>query len=216
MSHYSLVWHGSIEIHMKTSISRLTIRASKAKAKRLVFAAFYLGLAAFISACGGGSSSGGNDNVLSAVASEGDITCGLPNYQAEMTSRLNAARAAGAVCGGVVFPPAGGLRWDIALQNAASAHSADMATNNFFAHQSATNGTTLRERLPAAGYNYSSAGENLGAGQTSIAQVVSEWLASPSHCSTMMKANFVDMAVSCKSNPNSVYGTYWTMELGVQ
>jgi uncharacterized protein YkwD len=31
-----------------------------------------------------------------------------------------------------------------------------------------------------------------------------------------MKANFVDMGVSCKSNPGTAYGTYWTMELGVR
>lgn len=187
--------------------------------KRLIFSATALALAALLSACGGGggSSSGSADNnVLSAVATDGDISCGLPNFQAEMTSRVNATRAAGAVCGGVAFPPAGGVRWNTALQNAATAHSNDMAANNFFAHQSATNGSTLRERIPAAGYNYSSAGENLGAGQTSIAQVVTEWLASPSHCATMMKANFVDMGVSCKANGGTAYGTYWTMELGTR
>jgi uncharacterized protein YkwD len=186
--------------------------------KRLIFSATALALAALLSACGGGGSSAGasDNNVLSAVASDGDISCGLPNFQAEMISRVNAARAAGAVCGGVAFPPAGGVRWNTQLQNAATAHSADMAANNFFAHQSATNGSSLRERIPAAGYNYSSAGENLGAGQTSIAQVVSEWLASPSHCATMMKANFVDMGVSCKANGGTAYGTYWTMELGTR
>jgi uncharacterized protein YkwD len=200
---------------MTSFISKSLKTTSSTGSKRLVFAAFYLGIAAVISACGGGSGTGGDNNVLSAVA-DGDITCGLPNYQAEMTSRVNAARAAGAVCGGVTFPPAGGLRWNTALQNAATAHSNDMAANNFFAHQSPTNGSTLRERVPAAGYNYSSAGENLGAGQSSIAQVVAEWLASPSHCATMLKANFVDMGVSCKSNAATVYGTYWTMELGVR
>ena len=214
MSHYLSVRQGNIELTMKTPTPHSLKVAFTTNAKRPLFAAVCLGLAAVISACGGGSSTGSGDNVLSAVASEGDITCGLPNYQNEMTSRVNAARAAGAVCGGVAFPPVGGLRWNTALQNAATAHSTDMATNNFFAHQSATNGTTLRERVPAAGYNYSSAGENLGAGQSSIAQVVTEWLASPSHCATMLKANFVDMAVSCKSNPNTTYGTYWTMELG--
>lgn len=200
---------------MTTFISKSLKTTFTTHSKRLVFAAFYIGIAAVISACGGGSGAGSDNNVLFAVA-DGDITCGLPNYQAEMTSRVNAARAAGAVCGGVAFPPAGGLRWNTALQNAATAHSTDMASNNFFAHQSATNGTTLRERLPAAGYNYSSAGENLAAGQSSIAQVVAEWLASPSHCATMLKANFVDMGVSCKSNAGTVYGTYWTMELGVR
>jgi uncharacterized protein YkwD len=194
------------------SLKACTKTIAKTRSKRLVSATFYFAITAFISACGGS----GVDNIPSSVASDGDISCGLPNFQAEMTSRVNAARAAGAVCGGAAFPPAGGLRWNTQLQNAATAHATDMATNNFFAHQSATNGTTLRDRLPAAGYNYSSAGENLGAGQSSIAQVVSEWLASPSHCATMMKANFVDMGVSCKANAGTTYGTYWTMELGVR
>jgi uncharacterized protein YkwD len=182
---------------------------------RTVFAGFALAVTAWLSACGGGSASGDN-SVLSTVAVSGDITCGMPNFQAEMTARVNTVRAAGAVCGGVAFPPAGGLSWDTQLQNAATAHSTDMASHNFFAHQSPTNGSTLRERVPAAGYKYSSAGENLGAGQSSVAQVVAEWVASPSHCATLMKANFVDMGVSCKANAGTAYGIYWTMELGIR
>ena len=189
---------------------------NKTSSQRLARSAASLALVALLSACGGGGSDSGNDSVLSAVATGGDITCGMLNFQAEMTAQVNNARAAGAVCGGVAFPPAAGLRWDTQLQNAATVHSEDMASHNFFAHQSPTNGSTLRERVPAAGYKYSSVGENLGAGQTSIAQVVTEWLASPGHCATLMKANFVDMGVSCKSNPGTAYGTYWTMELGVR
>ena len=189
---------------------------NKTSSQRLARSAASLALVALLSACGGGGSNSGDNTVLSAVATGGDVTCGMLNFQAEMTVQVNNARAAGAVCGGVAFPPAAGLRWDTQLQNAATTHSEDMASHNFFAHQSPTNGSSLRERIPAAGYKYRSAGENLGAGQTSIAQVVSEWLASPGHCSTWMKANFVDMGVSCKSTPGTAYGTYWTMELGVR
>ena len=195
-----------------TSFTKFT----KLTKNRAVLNGIALTLTLVLSACGGGGSDSGDNSVLAAVATGGDVTCGLPNFQDEMTSRVNAARAAGAVCGGVAFPPAGGLRWNTQLQNAATAHSEDMASHNFFAHQSPTNGSTLRERVPAAGYKYSSVGENLGAGQASIAQVVSEWLASPSHCATLMKANFVDMGVSCKANAATTYGTYWTMELGVR
>lgn len=181
-----------------------------------LFTSIALAFTLALSACGGGGTSSGDNTALSAVPTGGDITCGMINFQAEMLGTVNNARAAGAVCGGVAFPPAAAVRWDTQLQNAATAHSEDMASHNFFAHQSPTNGSTLRERVPAAGYKYSSVGENLGAGQTSISQVVAEWLASPSHCATMMKANFVDMGVSCKSNPGTAYGTYWTMELGVR
>jgi uncharacterized protein YkwD len=90
-----------------------------------------------------------------------------------------------------------------------------MASNNFFNHKSATNGTTLPERLRAVGYKYQSAGENIGAGQTSVEQVIAVWLASPGHCVTMMTAQFVDLGVSCKMNTNSYYKTYWTLKAAV-
>lgn len=185
-----------------------------------------LALTLVLSACGGDSSTGaaattGSDTASAttparpaALAEQADGTCGLANFQSELLSRVNAYRAAGAVCGGVSYPAVGAVVWNGQLQQAANAHSTDMATNNFFAHQSATNGTTLRERVPAAGYNYLSAGENIAAGQTSIQVVVNEWMNSPSHCANTMKADFRDMGVSCVSNSASTYGTYWTMELG--
>jgi uncharacterized protein YkwD len=150
--------------------------------------------------------------VQAAPANEGGSTCASANSQAEILSRINRIRAAGAVCGGVSYPPAGPLRWSAKLQQAAAVHSDDMANHNFFNHKSATNGTTLPERLRSVGYNYQSAGENIAAGQNSAEQVIATWAASPGHCVTLMKANFVDLGVSCKANTNSYYKTYWTLK----
>ena len=201
-----------------------------------------LPLAMLLTACGGGSGSSvdsgagtgsgsgttsgsSTDSTTSATTTtttapaavaQNNGTCGLANFQSEMLSRVNAYRAAGAVCGGVGYPAVGAVAWDGQLQQAALAHSSDMANNNFFAHQSATNGTTLRDRVPAAGYNYSVAGENIAAGQTSVQAVVQAWMNSPSHCANTMKAEFRDIAVSCVSNAASTYGIYWTMELGLR
>jgi uncharacterized protein YkwD len=150
-----------------------------------------------------------------ASANEGGSSCASANFQSDVLSRINRLRAAGAVCGGVSYPPAGALRWSDKLQHAASAHSHDMAQHNFFNHKSATNGTTLSERLRSVGYKYQSAGENIGAGQTSVEQVIAIWIASPGHCVTLMKANFVDLGVSCKLNTNSYYKTYWTLKAAV-
>jgi uncharacterized protein YkwD len=150
----------------------------------------------------------------SAVAN--DITCGIANFQADLLARINTLRAAGAVCGGVGYPSVRGLGWDGQLQNAATVHATDMADHNFFSHQSPTTGTTLRDRVPAAGYNYQSAGENIAAGQTSVSQVMADWINSPSHCANMMKSSFRDIGVSCKVNPSSDYKYYWAMELGVR
>jgi uncharacterized protein YkwD len=139
-------------------------------------------------------------------------TCVTDNLQADMVSRVNRIRAAGAVCGGVSYPPAKPLRWSAKLQQAASMHSDDMANNNFFAHKSATTGTTMVERLRSVGYSYQSAGENIGAGPSTVAQVLDMWVASPGHCVTLMTASFVDLGVSCKNNGNSFYKTYWTLK----
>lgn len=138
--------------------------------------------------------------------------CTSANLQAEMLRHINRIRAAGAVCGGVAYPPAAPLRWNAKLQQAAAVHSHDMADHNFFNHKSATNGTTLPERLRRVGYKYQAAGENIGAGQTSVEQVVAVWVDSPGHCVTLMKANFVDLGVGCKANTHSYYKTYWTLK----
>ena len=129
-----------------------------------------------------------------------------------MLNRVNRIRAAGAVCGAVRYPPTGPLRWNSKLQQAASAHAHDMADHNFFNHKSATNGTTLSERLRSVGYRFQAAGENIGAGPATVAQVVDMWVASPGHCVTLMTAKFVDLGASCKNNSNSYYKTYWTLK----
>ena len=146
-------------------------------------------------------------------SSHADATCAsASNFQSDMLSRVNSIRAAGAVCGGQRYPAAAPLRWNSKLQHAAAVHSNDMADHNFFNHKSATNATTLPERLRSVGYRYQAAGENIGAGPDTVAQVVDMWVASPGHCVTLMTANFVDLGASCKNNSNSYYKTYWTLK----
>jgi uncharacterized protein YkwD len=143
----------------------------------------------------------------------GDATCTSASHlQSDMLDRVNRIRAAGAVCGGVRYPPTGPVRWNSKLQQAAAVHSQDMAMHNFFNHKSATNGTTLTERLSSVGYRYQAAGENIGAGPATVAQVVDMWVASPGHCVILMTANFVDLGASCKNNSNSHYKSYWTLK----
>lgn len=145
--------------------------------------------------------------------SQEPATCvATSNFQSEMLSRVNRIRAAGAVCGAVRYPPAGPLRWNHQLQQAAAAHARDMAEHNFFNHKSATNGTTLVERLRSVDYKFQAAGENIGAGPTTVAQAVDMWVASPGHCVTLMTTDFVDLGASCKNNSHSYYKNYWTLK----
>lgn len=148
--------------------------------------------------------------VDAAHANEGG--CTSSNLQAEMLRHINRIRAAGAVCGGVAYPPAAPLRWSIKLQQAAAVHSHDMADHNFFNHKSATNGTTLPERLRRVGYKYQAAGENIGAGPSTVPQMIDMWLASPGHCVTLMTSNYAELGASCQSSGHSYYKTYWTLK----
>lgn len=149
------------------------------------------------------------------VSSQSDSTCGLSNFQAELLSRINTIRASGAVCGGIAYASVGSLTWDFQLQQAATVHATDMSTKDFFSH-TGSDGTTLRQRLPAAGYMHRFAGENIAAGQTTVAQTMADLMASPSHCANIMRPEHRDIGMSCKTYEGSTYKNYWVMELGVR
>ncbi|MGQ3051228.1 MAG: CAP domain-containing protein [Roseateles sp.] len=143
------------------------------------------------------------------------ITCNLPNFEADMLAAVNAHRRSGANCGARgAFPAAPELTWNAALTQAAVAHSDDMVVNNFFSH-TGSNGSSAGDRATAAGYTWRSVGENIAAGQPSIAVVVDGWMKSDGHCANLMNATFRDIGVACVAgNANTTYRTYWSQELG--
>jgi uncharacterized protein YkwD len=62
---------------------------------------------------------------------------------------------------------------------------------------------------------WSSWGENIAAGQRSVADVVAGWMASDGHCANIMAPGFRDVGLACVGgNTGTTYGTYWTMVLG--
>ena len=130
-----------------------------------------------------------------------------------MVAEINAIRSKPQVCGGVSYPAVGALGWNGQLESAAALHSNDMAVNNYFAHPG-TDGLSVGGRSSAAGYSYGRVGENIAAGQSSASQVSGDWLASASHCTNMMTASFVDIAISCKTSSSSTYQYYWTLVMG--
>lgn len=104
------------------------------------------------------------------------------------------------------------------LSNAAQIQSEDLAKNDFFAHTSPT-GTTLADRLADGGYTrYSTAGENIAAGQITAAQVVEEWMNSPSHRENILEKDFTELGVGYYFLANDTgdvnYNHYWTQTFG--
>lgn len=85
-----------------------------------------------------------------------------------------------------------------------------MAQNNYFSHTS-QDGRTVGQRITNAGYNWSTYGENIAMGQSSIASVMDSWMKSEGHCANIMNARLTEVAVACVKNSSS--RNYWTMDL---
>lgn len=162
-----------------------------------------------MSATGAAPSTGG---ATALIALDTTTSCGQANFRADLLQQINAARAQSRTCGSNTLPAATALAWNDRLFSAAARHSRDMAVNNYFSHTS-LDGRTFSRRITDEGYAWSSSGENIAAGQASVSDVVSGWLASPGHCANIMRAEFRDVAVSCVSQAGSSYGRYWTMSL---
>jgi uncharacterized protein YkwD len=131
------------------------------------------------------------------------------SFETQVVTLVNQRRAAGATCGQYgAFPPAGPLTMNPALRCAGRKHDKDMITNNFFSH-TGTGGTTPWNRIASAGYgSYVTAGENIAAGQSTPAAVVTGWMNSPGHCKNIMTAGFKEIGVGYA--PGGSYGHYWT------
>ncbi|HSN32139.1 MAG TPA: CAP domain-containing protein [Ideonella sp.] len=167
-------------------------------------------LALVLAACGGGGESA---PPAPAFADGVDIGCGDPAFRADALRLLNDRRARGADCASEgVFAPAAPLAWNSRLEQAAYAHSADMATHDYFAHV-APDGSTPGDRIDAAGYRWSAVGENIAAGYPDVAAVVDGWISSPGHCANLMSPAFVDAGMACAANAASRYGRYFTLDL---
>jgi uncharacterized protein YkwD len=139
--------------------------------------------------------------------------CGLAGFQVELLNRINQARQSGRVCGSQSMPAVRALTWNSQLLQAATGHAADMASNNYFDHTS-LDGRTFSQRITAAGYPWHAVGENIAAGQNSVATVMNSWLASEGHCRNIMNASYTEVAVACSASSSSTYRTYWVMDLG--
>ena len=125
-----------------------------------------------------------------------------------MLKLVNDKRATGCNCGITAMPPVPSLTWNNLLAAAASAHSKDMATNNFFAHESST-GKTTADRLNLVGYKSVAFAENIASGQIDEQVVMDAWLASEGHCKNIMNVNVKEIGVARE-------GKYWTQVFGAR
>lgn len=140
-------------------------------------------------------------------------SCSVPERPADVLSQINAVRSSGGTCGRQSFGATAALNWNADLFSAAARHSADMAQRNYFDHVT-PEGMDAPQRMEAAGYSWSAAGENIAAGQPSVQRVMADWLQSDGHCRNILNPSFTEVAVACVRATDSSYGQYWTMKLG--
>lgn len=101
------------------------------------------------------------------------------------------------------------LKWDDSLAALAESHCEDMIDRNFFAHNT-PDGKTPFDRMKAAGISYSSAGENIAAGQSSPQNVMDSWMNSPGHRKNILNPDFEYIGVGLARGGS--YGIYWAQE----
>jgi len=107
-------------------------------------------------------------------------------FESQILSLLNDARAKGVVCrgggGGSSLPP---LRYNATLALAARSHALNMGRYGFLSHY--FRGVGPRVRVARAGYAYLRMSEIIFKGRNSDpARAVSWWLRSPPHCRAIM------------------------------
>ena len=144
----------------------------------------------------------------SPIPNDGSPTSALEDA---VIAETNVRRAAGANCGGKIYPPAKPLSFHPSLRLSARGHSEDMVTKNYFDHIG-LDGSTPTDRMKAAGYDTKSGytGENIAAGNATAQATVQQWMDSPGHCENIMDAHYTLIGVGYAYNPSNKYRYFWT------
>lgn len=127
---------------------------------------------------------------------------GMSRYEEKVLNLVNQERAE------VGCRP---LDADPKLARAARSHSADMATQGYFAHDT-PDGTDPGKRITAAGYRWSAWGENIAKGQPDPESVMRAWMNSPGHRANILNCGFRDLGVGLAYG--SGHTPYWTQDFG--
>ena len=166
-------------------------------------------LAVSLAACGGNADDTVPGPGATDATSAAALCPDLPDATA-LLQALNTARSQPRACGATVYPATTALAWDTRLLAAARAHSLDMASRRVMDHTGA-DGSTAGDRISAAGYTWSTYGENIAAGQVSAQAVLDDWLGSEGHCANLMDTRFRDVALACARRDGV---RYWTQVFG--
>ncbi|MBV8760806.1 MAG: CAP domain-containing protein [Deltaproteobacteria bacterium] len=105
------------------------------------------------------------------------------------------------------------LQVSVALTHASEFHATDMATKNYFSHDS-QDGTSWSDRIRRY-YNYNTyLAENIAAGNAGGVDTFTQWKNSPGHDANMKGASYRVIAIARAYDANATYGWYWVTDFG--
>ncbi|MFJ4277570.1 CAP domain-containing protein [Streptomyces massasporeus] len=150
-----------------------------------------------------GGSKSGSGNILPGGAGSGSgsgsASGGGP--EAQVLSLVNKERAA-AGCSPVTA--------NDRLTQAADDYSDVMASSGVMSH-TGPDGSTMTTRVEAAGYQWSTLGENIAQGQADAASVMKSWMNSPGHRANILNCSFKELGVGVHFGDG---GPWWTQDFG--
>lgn len=102
---------------------------------------------------------------------------------------------------------------DPALTRIAAEHARRMAAANTISHR-LPGEASFQQRLVDGGFLPQTAGENVAAGQKSLAEVLDVWRKSPGHNANLLLAGATRIGIAVAIAPDSQYRHFWALEIG--
>ncbi|GAA4108082.1 hypothetical protein GCM10022393_03830 [Aquimarina addita] len=99
------------------------------------------------------------------------------------------------------------------LNEAAYLHSKDMGDQNYFNH-TGLNGSSFSERVRDASYVGTPRGENIAAGNNTVAETFNQWVNSSGHLDNILDERSNEMGIGYAVVNGSEYTHYWTQIFG--
>ena len=125
------------------------------------------------------------------------LDSGVSAYEAEVVRLVNIERSKNGLSP---------LKEDWELSRVARYKSQDMKDKNYFSHTSPTYGSPF-DMMQRFGVQYSSAGENIAAGQQTAEEVMNSWMHSSGHRANILNADYEKIGIGFVKGGQ--YGTYW-------
>ncbi|MFD8223083.1 CAP domain-containing protein [Streptomyces massasporeus] len=150
---------------------------------------------------GGGSASGSGARPGGTGSGSGSGATSGGGPEAQVLTLVNKERAA-AGCSPVTA--------NDRLTRAADDYSDVMASSGVMSH-TGPDGSTMTTRVEAAGYQWSTLGENIAQGQADAASVMKSWMNSPGHRANILNCSFKELGVGVHFGDG---GPWWTQNFG--